>query len=504
MSKKPPSKFRESLGRVGERIGRSAGFFLAVLVVLCAIEVAVDWNATLYEINVLRTSLRDKAEHYAELLRKAGENGVLGYDWDELERLSGGLFDDEELVYVRFSDVLGNPIYDRLRPEFATGFYDAHDKTSFRAWYRVLMSRDVNGMLRDPIRLRAKMGSSRHRDFIQAFTDTENRLFAWFSKPAAVHAESPRVLYQDRLSGKGGEPDTSLTWALGAITAEGGETFGVVLVAFSTEKLTRATAAKLWKGLAVTVFFVGLILVQNVLGRRSKLRMQRLEQALAAARAAIGAALPKAPERLGERTVGVAFKQAERLGGTLYDISAVADELELLVVVPEGSGVDAAFASLAFSEAYRRSPAGPPGERLAAALAAYDQSPLARRVAVLLGRIAADGSATGLAAGVPVPARLGSAEEPAATEPTPMNVPRLAAPLVSFMLPAGTGALWLFDDGLSADEHRGFSRAEARARAERTLGKPAPAQEAAEAVVEAGAKRLGNKQTDDLFALIIA
>jgi hypothetical protein len=268
---------KKFINRLLDRLGKSAGFFLTVLIVLCAVEVAVDWNSTLYEINVLRAQLAQKAGNYSDLLRKAAEPAILAYDAEELERLSAGVFDDEELVYVRFSDLLGNTLFDRLRPDYARGFAEEHGET-FRNHYRREMARDAAGIANDPLKLKQKMESSRHRDFIQAFTDTENQLIAKFSSPPPAQAEAPpRVLYQDRLSDARGEKDQDTSYSVGAISAPDGEIYGVVLVAFRHDKLNRAIRGKLLKGLGMVVFFVGLILVQNLSSRKAKLRLLELE-----------------------------------------------------------------------------------------------------------------------------------------------------------------------------------------------------------------------------------
>ena len=273
----PRGRLRALVDRVADRLSRSSGVFLAVLIVLCGVEVAVDWNSTLYEINVLRAQLKQKAENYADLLRKAAEPALLGYDADELDRLSAGVFDDEELVYVRFTDLLGNTLFDRLRPEYARPFAEKHGEP-FRVRYRRPMARDAAGIANDPIGLRKKMEASRHRDFIQAFTDGENALFAYFAAPQQKGPEPPpRVLFQDRLADSSGARDTDTAWSVGAITAPDGEVFGVVLVAFRLDKLNHAVAGKLWKGAGIVLFFVALILVQNFAGRKAKLRLMDLE-----------------------------------------------------------------------------------------------------------------------------------------------------------------------------------------------------------------------------------
>jgi hypothetical protein len=261
--------------RIMARLSRSAGFFVTILLVLCAVEVAVDWNSTLYEINVLRAQLKEKAENYADLLRKAAEPAILAYDADELERLSAGVFDDDDLVYVRFTDLLGNTLFDRLRPDYARAFA-GHRHETFRDHYRRPMTRDTAGIADDPIGLQERMQRSRHRDFIQAFTDGENALLQRFSAPPQKPIE-PRVLYQDRLADADGTRDADTSYSVGAVTAPDGEVYGVVLVAFRHDKLNHAVNNKLLKGLGMVVFFVGLILVQNLSSRKSKLRLMELE-----------------------------------------------------------------------------------------------------------------------------------------------------------------------------------------------------------------------------------
>src|SRR5207245_5159658 len=107
MRPRPRSRLAQSLDRLAERLGRSGRVFLIGLLVACGIEVLVDWNSTLYEINVLRGSLRQKGEDYVDILRRAAQPAVEAYDWDALDELSRGLFDDEDVVYVRFSDAIG-------------------------------------------------------------------------------------------------------------------------------------------------------------------------------------------------------------------------------------------------------------------------------------------------------------------------------------------------------------------------------------------------------------
>jgi Stage II sporulation protein E (SpoIIE) len=505
--KKPPSKFALAMERLGERLGKSSRVFVGVLLILCGIEVAVDWNSTLYEINVLRAALKQKGENYADLVRKAAEQPLLAYDWDELDRLSRGLFDDDDVVYVRFSDVLGNTLYDRLLPSYGRAFERRH-ATGFRVFYRRPMDRDARGLLADAAVLKAKMERSRHRDFIQAFNDTMARVVAWFSKPEpAAHDELPRVLYQDRLVDEKGERNQELSYALGAITNEQGEGFGVVLVAFKHDRLNRATVGKLLKGLAITVFFVGLILVQNFFSRKAKLRLLGLEAALSAARAAVRGALPAAPEREpGGREVGLAFAQAERVGGTIYDVRRVGDELELVVAVPEGAGVDAAFASVVLRDLYRRTApeSGAPEDVVRALMDAYDRAPLGRAVELLVVRFAPSGRAYGLAAGLRAPSVLegGVAREAPLGAPIDVGAQRLAAPLRPFSIERA-GAIAIFDDGMPPGAPRRYTPDEALARVAVAAGAARrTAQDVADDAVDHAVKQWRKKQSDDFFAFL--
>jgi hypothetical protein len=310
----------------------------------------------------------------------------------------------------------------------------------------------------------------------------------------------PLTLYQDRLSdGKGGV-DRRLTWALGAITGDTGEAYGVVLVAFSGERLNRAVAGKLAKGLGITLFFVALILVQNLVARRGKLRLLDLEAALAAARRAIRSALP-APPRLDGGELGIAVEQAERVGGTLYDIVIrKSGALEVLLAVPAGAGVDAAFASVVLRDLYRRDfGEGELGAEVERLMRAYDAAPLGRTVELLVLRLFPDGRVEGVTAGPPPPARIadGRAVALALGPPLPVEARRLAAPLRQFAAPPGSLALW--NDGLPADAPRRFSADEALARMAEARGRDA---QAIAADTVAAAAHRDRHHTDDFFALV--
>jgi hypothetical protein len=500
------SRWHVLVERLSERLGKSSRVFLIGLLVACGIEVAVDWNSTLYEVNVLRGSLKQKGEDYVDILRRAAQPAVEAYDWDALDELSRGLFDDEDVVYVRFSDALGNTLHDRVRADYAAA-YLRRTGVAFRDHYRHQMERDAGGMMTDPLKLRARIAQSRHRDLIQAFTDTENQLLARFSAPPPPHEAPPMVLYQDRLYDDSRQLDRGLSYALGIIATERGDPTGVALVAFRHDRMNRAVLGKLLKGLAITLFFVCLILVQNVLSRRAKLRLLDLEAALSAARAAIRSSTPETP-LYGAAELGVAFAQADRLGGTVYDLHARDDgSVDLLLAVPAGTGVDAAFASIVLRDLYRRQGrALEPGERVAALLADYAASPLSRDVEVLCAHLDRDGVVRGVLAGLRSPVLIdaaGALHEVALGEPLATPPRRLAAPLRPFECSLADGAFALFDDGMAPDAARRLDRTDALARmAERLARRHEDPQTAAEDIVSEAVKRYRKRHSDDFFAFI--
>ena len=52
------SRFAEWRNRLADRLAQSSHVFLLGLVIACGVEVLVDWNQTLFEVNVLRDQVR--------------------------------------------------------------------------------------------------------------------------------------------------------------------------------------------------------------------------------------------------------------------------------------------------------------------------------------------------------------------------------------------------------------------------------------------------------------
>jgi hypothetical protein len=247
--------------------------------------------------------------------------------------------------------------------------------------------------------------------------------------------------------------------------------------------------------------------VQNVLSRRAKLRLLDLEAALAAARAAIRASTPETPA-YGGGQLGVAFAQADRLGGTVYDLHAREDgSIDLLLAVPAGAGVDAAFASIVLRDLYRRQGrAADPAARISALLAEYDASPLSRAVELLCAHFGRDGIVRGVVAGLRAPVLIdgaGALRDVALGAAQASGSQRLAAPLRAFECALADGTFALFDDGMAPEAARRFDRTAALERiADHLTRRRQDPQTAAEDVVAEAVKRYRKRHSDDFFALV--
>lgn len=370
------------------RQARRVGLFLVGLLVAIIVEIAVDWNATFYEITVLRSSLQQKGENYADIMRQAATDAMLGYNWDALDRLSARLFDDEDVVYVRFTDVLGNTIYDRLRVDFGNDFKKTRG-TSFRLYYRRVMDRDTRGILTDPVALKQRYEASRHKDIIQKFNDLQMALVRRFSTPKAGPEEVARTLYQDRLAEKDAGPlDKSLSYSVGAVTNEVGDPFGTILIAFRQDRLNSGTRMKLWKGTAITLFFVGLIIFQNISARRSKLRLQALERVLQQAREAVATGEQLPPADSGMQLVRIPMRAD--VGASLCICREESPGVSVVLLAePHQRGLDAAFGIVALADAFRRLPleSRPLAELLGTLRDAHEKSPNAIAVEAALLRV---------------------------------------------------------------------------------------------------------------------
>jgi hypothetical protein len=124
--------------------------------------------------------------------------------------------------------------------------------------------------------LRKRMAKSRYRDLPQRWNDLVTVATTRFAPPPPRWG-SGRVLYQEALRNAEHERERQVTWAIGAVP-RGEGIAGAVLVGFSMDRTNDAIRSKYLKGLGMVLFFVALILVQNLSSRQNKLRLLELER----------------------------------------------------------------------------------------------------------------------------------------------------------------------------------------------------------------------------------
>ncbi len=387
------------------RLRRSGRVFLLTLSIACAIEILIDAHVTLNHVNVVRNSLKQKGRDYVTILRRASRRSMKERDDKELDALVEPFFGDEEVVHVRFRDPKGHIVYSKTCKVFGDWF-GARRGRAFADIFKKQLERDTKEILKDPIGLITRYRESRHRDVFQRLTAMEREIVETFvpPEPARAISEPPAVLYQDRLKNEHGAPEHDVTWAVGAILGDDDEKIGSVLIAFDTRKQQAQVREKLLQGLAVVVFFVGLIVVQGVMSRRSRLRLLELEAAEDAARRAVRAEIPPELPQPAGLHLALDLLEGRRLGGATYTVSRIGDAVELLLVLPERGGVEGAVASVALVEIYREViTAEALQDRFRELAAEYATHALARKTGVLLVRVAGR-RIEGVSAGLRAPA----------------------------------------------------------------------------------------------------
>lgn len=386
-----PSRFAQWRARVGDRIARSSRVFLLGLVVACGVEVLVDWNQTLMEINVLRNAVRQKGESYVGILSKARDDELAAKDRTGLERLTHGVFDDEDTVYVRFTDLGGAVVWDSLTREFGDA-YAKRGKGGFVEHYTHAMERDTQGILTDPEAFRARVANSRYKDFAQTWTDATAKAIALVVPPKAEARARGIIVYQDRLRDENHERDDKVSYAIGTVRSDDGVTVGTVLVAFDMKRTNDAIGVKYLKFAGLVVFFVGLILVQNTVSRRNKLRLLDLEERYGAAKRALRDAMPRDEVRCGALLANGHVQQAKGpVDGMVWSAADEGESVLAVVIDPDGDGIDAAAVGLHVVRAFnaRRKDGARPtlDDELRALGEAALSIPLTRPVGVLLVRV---------------------------------------------------------------------------------------------------------------------
>jgi hypothetical protein len=417
--------------RVDEWTVRSSRAFLAGLVVACAVEVLVDWNSTIMEINALRNTIRLKGESYVAILGKAADDELAARDKVGLDRLTHGIFDDEDAVYVRFTDAAGVVVWDKLKAGFDDVFRQRGGTQPFVAQYASLMDRDSKRALSDPQLLMTHVANSRYKDFAQAWTDATARVVAAFVPPAPAPAHATTVVYQDRLRDDKHQKDSRISYAIGTVVADDGKDIGTVIAAFDMERTEDAVRLRFIKFGGLCSFFVILILVQSSVSRRTKLRLLDLGAKNAAAKTALREAMPDAEVRCGGIVACGAVDQAKgSLDGMIWAAADEGDSLLVLVVDPDGDGVDAAAVALYVARTFRARRAGAARPSLEEEIGALGEGasgiPLTHPLRALLLRVEARTGAYEALSGGVVPLRVagpGGVEVPKELWETPVETP---------------------------------------------------------------------------------
>ncbi len=368
--------------------------FLLGLVIACGIEVLVDTTTTLSDIAVLRDRVRERGTSYAGVLTRALAAPIAARDEGACEHMAAGVFDDPEVIFVRATTDDGEVVFERSTDSLAQSFREGHAGADVAAFYRHQLDRDARGVVADPKGLAAHLDASRHRDFAQKWSEA----LANLGKKLGGSTKAPPssgtvVLYQDALYVENATRalDGSVTYAVGRVDDTAGNPVGAVIVAFDMTATNAAVRGKYLKGLGMIVFFVGLIIVQNVLGRREKLRLLDLEAREMAARDALRGALPATLETETVRVTGALSQATRVIDGVVWDRWASGDATTVAIYDPQGTGIDAAAVALhvlAMSRAQRAS-AGPRllEEELAVAGAFAEEVPLTRALGTILVRV---------------------------------------------------------------------------------------------------------------------
>jgi hypothetical protein len=373
-------------------MARSSRLFLLGIIFACGVQVLLDWNGTLYEINVLRSTVQQKGENYVGILAKASDDELGARDVPGLERLSHGIFDDADTAYVRFTDAHGTVVWDKLNPAFDEELAARGGRAAFDAEFVPLMTRDTASALKDPAELKRRVANSHYKDFAQAWTDAVEKLTARFEKPVRPEPNRGVVVYQDRLRDQTHHKDDRITYAIGTVLGEDGRDIGTVLVAFDMTRTNDAVRAKYLKFAGLCTFFVCLIVVQNLVGRRNKLWLLDLQTRYAAAKKALHDAMPDDDARAGEVVVCGAVDQARGpVDGMVWSAADEGGSLLLLVVDPDGDGVDAAAVGLHVTRAFQTRARGKERaalvDEMRALGAAAREIPLTRPLDALLLRV---------------------------------------------------------------------------------------------------------------------
>ena len=308
--------FYQRVMDLAERFEFNVQIFVAIVAIACLVEIILGWNAFLNDVSMIRGRLKRKAVSYLGVLSRATLNPVLAYDWDQMDLYSRQMFEDEDVVYIRFVDARGQVIFSSLRPSFKERFKKRYDK-EFSDVLNPVLSRDANLLMFSPTGLPKLMKEETRRTLINRFNEFVDSVKARFGleeeKEKRVGA---LVHYQDSL--KGDVDDFS--FGIVAITDKRKRTWGSVIVGFNLDAVNDEINGSLYKNLAMTLFFVMLVAVNQYLTRREKLAAKAMADDIAQAKAFFAEIIPKELPQINGVSIAANHYQSPNLGGGFYSV----------------------------------------------------------------------------------------------------------------------------------------------------------------------------------------
>lgn len=322
--------FIQRVTALAERFEANARLFVLVVVAACAVEIVLGWNAFFKEVSVIRGRLREKGSSYAGVLSRAVLPALLAYDWDRMELLATQMLDDPDVRALRFYDSRGQLVFHRASKEGG----ETAGAASRERW-----DRNARRLVSDPDCGPRLAEEETEHDAIQSYNDFLARMTERFAGGEQEGKKGERVYYQDHLA----PPEDGLAYALHPVRDKIGRVWGAVCIAFSLERVKADIHGALMSNLALTLFFVALVAVNQVMTRREKLQTKAMADEIAGAKAFFKEILPPPPQPVAGLRLDVASAQAPHLGGGFWAAAPRDEGLDLLLANGSTAGLAASY-----------------------------------------------------------------------------------------------------------------------------------------------------------------
>lgn len=333
---KSEQSFFQRVAALAERFEFNARLFVLVVVAACAVEILLGWNAFFKEVSVIRGRLREKGCSYAGVLSRAVLPALLAYDWDRMELLAGQMLDDSDVVALRFYDTRGQLVFHRGRSSKDTLPSAPLPLQGFTARW----DRNARRIVSDPLVGLSLAREETRRDLIQSYNDLladVKTRFGAASEPGKRSAAEG--YYQDRLS----PPEDGLAYALHPVRDKLGRVWGAVCIAFSLDRVHEEIHGSFMSNLAMTLFFVALVAVNQILTRREKLQTRAMADEIAEAKRFFQTLLPPPPPPTAGFALDASHLQASHMGGGFWAAAPRKEGLDLFVANGSTAGLAASY-----------------------------------------------------------------------------------------------------------------------------------------------------------------